>query len=312
MGLGTLTLAGMLLVPGQGANDLSPINQRNIQIPIRFDPKRRADIKELLLFVSKNQGERWEQSAIATPDKDHFTFTAPADGVYWFNMMVIDRNGGRDPANLNAVPPESILKVLIDTQPPLVNIKSLERFGEEVMVSWEIQEPYPELRKLDVAYKAADGSWVPVETSTPQLSATARFRPNHAGPLSVRVRIQDMAGNQGELTREVGATNVASNPMSSNISPASNRVTLPAEKQPDPVPSQWQPPTLDPRPAVDPVATRQEPTGTPLAVSNPVSPPINSPLPAAQVINVAKFDLAFDVEQRGPSGVSKAEVWVTR
>jgi hypothetical protein len=31
-----------------------------------------------------------------------------------------------------------------------------------------------------------------------------------------------------------------------------------------------------------------------------------------QVINVARFDLAYEVEQKGPSGISKVEIWVTR
>jgi hypothetical protein len=35
-------------------------------------------------------------------------------------------------------------------------------------------------------------------------------------------------------------------------------------------------------------------------------------LPAAQVINVTSFKLAFEVEDKGPSGVGKADVYVTR
>jgi hypothetical protein len=32
----------------------------------------------------------------------------------------------------------------------------------------------------------------------------------------------------------------------------------------------------------------------------------------AQVINFPRFDLGFDLEQRGPSGISRVDVWVTR
>jgi hypothetical protein len=35
-------------------------------------------------------------------------------------------------------------------------------------------------------------------------------------------------------------------------------------------------------------------------------------VPAAQVINVTSFKMAYEVEDRGASGVGKAEVWVTR
>jgi len=53
--------------------------------------------------------------------------------------------------------------------------------------------------------------------------------------------------------------------------------------------------------------------GSPLAVSpNATHTVAGMPLPATQIINVARFDLAYEVEQKGPSGISKAEVWITR
>jgi hypothetical protein len=35
-------------------------------------------------------------------------------------------------------------------------------------------------------------------------------------------------------------------------------------------------------------------------------------IPRAQVINYAKFDLGFDLEKRGPSGISRVDLWMTR
>jgi hypothetical protein len=303
MGIGTLTLMGMLLTPGQGAADLSPINQRHIQIPIRFDPARRGEIKELLLFVSRNQGERWEQMALATPDKDHFDFTAPGDGVYWFNMMVVDKKGDRDPPDMNSAPPG--LKVLIDTQAPVISIKSIDRVGDEMLVTWDIQEPYPDLSRLKVEYRTGDGPWLPVEARQ-SLSGYARFRPMGTGALSVRVQLHDLAGNRGEQVKDTSS--VASRPTPSGVMPASNRVTM-SDAGADPLSSGSAAPALPPPPAAE---SRNEVPGTPLAISNPASSPVNGPLPPVQIINVSKFDMAFDVEQKGPSGVSKAEVWVTR
>ena len=34
--------------------------------------------------------------------------------------------------------------------------------------------------------------------------------------------------------------------------------------------------------------------------------------PRAQVISYPRFDLGFDLEQRGPSGISRVDLWVTR
>ncbi|MBP3960539.1 hypothetical protein J8F10_35390 [Gemmata sp. G18] len=68
----------------------------------------------------------------------------------------------------------------------------------------------------------------------------------------------------------------------------------------------------------------------PLATVDPKAPPLPAPggatpaggwnggtnpmveLTRAQAINYPKFDLGFDLEQRGPSGISRVDLWVTR
>src|SRR5262245_6925477 len=96
---GMLLLTGLLLAQGADASDLVPLNQRNLQIPIRIQQARRSEIKELLLFTSSDQGKNWQQIASAAPDKDAFTFYAPADGTYWFSVCVVDSKGNRDPVD---------------------------------------------------------------------------------------------------------------------------------------------------------------------------------------------------------------------
>src|SRR5262249_23153181 len=133
------------------------INQREIQIPINFDAERRKSISQLLLFSTKSQSETWELAVRETPDKDFFSFKAPEDGFYWFAMMSIDKQGNKEPKDINAEPPG--LKVLIDTKPPVVTIRSAEKNGEDVVVSWNIQEAYPDWKTLKLEYKAPDGRW---------------------------------------------------------------------------------------------------------------------------------------------------------
>jgi hypothetical protein len=227
------------------------------------------------------------------------------------------------------------LKVLIDTQPPVVAVTSAERVGDEVVVTWEIQEPYLDPSKMRVDYRGPDGNWFAVD-ARPGVTGTARFRPTTSGALTVRVQAQDLAGNRGEQSRDVAAAAVPASPQPApmnGVSLVANRNTLPDNPSNmglDPVPSGVQHATTEspvrggesparssgnfvpvPVQPADPAPGPFEPTGPPLAVSSPT--PVNSvPLPPVQVINVTKFDLAFDVEQKGPSGVSKAEVWVTR
>jgi hypothetical protein len=52
---------------------------------------------------------------------------------------------------------------------------------------------------------------------------------------------------------------------------------------------------------------------TPLAAwTGSISAPANQELPHALVINYLTFDLAYEVESRGPSGISRVDLWVTR
>jgi hypothetical protein len=68
-----------------------------------------------------------------------------------------------------------------------------------------------------------------------------------------------------------------------------------------------------PLPTVDPNAVTNPPTqgtATAGALSGGTNPAVE--LPRAQVINYPRFDLGFDLEKRGPSGIKRVDVWVTR
>ncbi len=321
MGLGTLTILGMLWAPGQvGPADLVPFNQAKMDIPIRYDPAKKNEIRDLLLFVSRNQGETWEQYAAASPDRDtYFPFTANVDGVYWFQMMVVDKQGGRDPADLKKTP--AALKVLIDTKIPVVSIRSVERNGDEANVSWEIQEANPDWNKFQLEYRVGESNWLPIEAKG-SFSGSAHFRVSQPGALTVRLQAFDTAGNRGEASKDaagpvaVAVSNVEKAPQTSM------RLTPPGDIPPpnDPL----LPPALPPiDPPLTPVRQPERPIaatdpfrndiGSPLAVSPSAShTQTGVPLPVPQIVNVAKFDVAFDVDQQGPSGIGKAEVWVTR
>lgn len=336
MGIGTLTLLGMMWAPGQVVPaDVHPFNQAKMDIPIRYDPAKRNEIRNLLLFVSRNQGESWEQYAVASPDKDtFFTFTPPSDGVYWFQMMIVDKQGRRDPVDLTKAPVG--LKVLIDTKSPVITIKSVERSGNEAIITWDIQEANPDWNKFQIDYRLSDGSWIPVQAKASS-TGSAVFHVASSGPMTVRVLAQDMAGNRSEMTKDVAApVNVASF-NSSGIQQSAMRVGVPTDVAPPsggingmgdpagvPIIAPTDPPmtpvktqeksttnNVVPPPGMD-TTTKNEQSGSPLAVSPQMNTFTSQPLPPAQVINVARFDIAYDVEQKGPSGLSKAEVWVTR
>src|SRR6516225_8726814 len=112
MATGMLMLT-LLLATSPGAGDAWPMKERNLRIPIKVDPARRNQIKELRLFSSSDLGKTWQQIAVAHPDQDGFQFNAPMDGEYWFSVQVVDQQGRRDPEDIYQVPPSQ--KIVVDT-----------------------------------------------------------------------------------------------------------------------------------------------------------------------------------------------------
>jgi hypothetical protein len=357
MGLGTITLLGMLCTPGQAPADVTPWNSPSMKIPIDYHPSKRAEIKELLLYVSPDQGQTWQHHAVGYPEKDgFFTFNAPADGIYWFNMVVVDKSGRREPADVYKSAPA--LKVLFDTKKPVVQIASAQRTGDDVTVVWKVIERNPDWSKFKLEYSTNGNTWTPVPTR-PEADGSAQFKVAGGSPVTVRVALTDVAGLTGEATSPVAGTTVASKSVADPAvvgASAMNDLPLPsisggtgptvAGPAMPPVPGSDMPPVKAPaterakdtRLPNEPKGTDTPPApafppapGTPgapvVAADPPVAAPIGtapktealnvstnvlSSLPAPQVINVTSFKLAYEVEDKGASGVGKAEVWVTR
>src|SRR3954453_14366929 len=210
MGPGTITLLGMLCTPGQVPADVTPWNSPSMKIRIDYHPSKRGEIKELLLYVSPDQGQTWQNYAVGYPEKDaFFTFNAPADGVYWFNMVVVDKSGPREPSDVFKVTPA--LKVLFDTKKPVVQIASAQRAGDDVTVVWKVTEKNPDWSKFKLEYSANGNTWTPVPTR-PEAVGSAQVKVAGGGPLTVRVALTDVAGHTGEAASPVAGTTIASKP----------------------------------------------------------------------------------------------------
>jgi len=245
----TATIASVLMFLAMGSTppgEIVPMNSRNFKIPISIKGGQREKIKELLLFVSRDQGQTYSQVAATTPDKDSFEFFAPADGVYWFSICVVDSNGNREPKDLYKSAPGQ--KVLVDTMKPSVRLTSATRRGEDIVVSWEIDEENPDLNTFKLEYQAADsppqfmwyGAPVPAAMKG---EGKFRFGP---GPLQVRLTMADQAGNVGAAQAQVPALTPA--PTMASSTPL-------AVPPPSPAPSIVTPPAFSPMVAGNSVAS---------------------------------------------------------
>jgi beta-lactamase regulating signal transducer with metallopeptidase domain len=90
-------------------------NSNRFKVPFNIDPSHSAQIGQLVLLVSDDEGETWSLAAKARPEAGAFEFTAPRDGVYWFVVETEDRNGVREPASKGDWQPQ--LTVAVKTAP---------------------------------------------------------------------------------------------------------------------------------------------------------------------------------------------------
>jgi hypothetical protein len=320
-------LLAFLIAATPFSPDVYPINQRGLRIPIRVDPSRRAEIKELILFTSNDLGRSWSEYSVASPDQDAFAFYAPNDGIYWFSVCVVDQRGNREPADIYKVQPSQ--KILVDTVKPLINLYA-ERQGEDVAVRWEIQEDHPDLSSLRLEYQPSDApgnAWYPV-TVTGSITGQARVRA--PGPINLRMQMQDASANIGGATAQAGGMTggFASSPAAAYTpsagppqTPASDatRVVMPAPAGPAP-------PGGDPGAASYPTSNYQtlnlaaEAANRAVASSDGGSPyygatignrPNRTTAPP-KLLNTTQLTINYEVTKWGPSGIGKVDLWITR
>jgi hypothetical protein len=293
----TAGILALLLTLGVGATppDVYTMRNQNLEIPIRVNDAKRAEIKELELHVSTDMGRTWTLSGRATPDQRAFGFHARGDGLYWFAVCAIDKNNHRDPEDIATAPPA--LKVLIDTAHPALQVVAIDRVGEEVQVAWECSDTQADAASLKLEYRPAGAEptavWTPVSVPA-QINGTYRFRPIHGGAITLRMQITDSAGSPATVIKDVPAGAVAAvpPPVTTAMSPAPvaappmvpPAVPAPAIQQansvaPPPVPPPAAPLAAMPSTVAAPPTMPEAPPPMP-AASSPIVPPTTVDAPA--------------------------------
>ena len=133
MGTGFLAATCLCLVLGQSPSETLHFNYRNHRIPIEVPVALRPEIRELLLYASADQGRSWSHVAgPITPDKDHFAFFAPADGIYWLRVVQINRNGTQEPDDRGIKNGPPSMKLTVDTAKPIIRAFQAQRHDDDI------------------------------------------------------------------------------------------------------------------------------------------------------------------------------------
>lgn len=181
----------------------APIGTRQnvFAIPFRVDASGGKQALEVQLHVSDDEGASWHLVSKVAPSAGRFKFTAPHDGQYWFMVRTLDQQGVLRPAG----PPLPELKVIVDTVPPVLELKAQRGNAGEIRAQWRIRDMFVRPESLRISYRAAGSTdaWQIVATDPPKaepgssnLVGEATWWPTPAGAsVVIRAEVTDIAGN---------------------------------------------------------------------------------------------------------------------
>ena len=281
-------LLGLTLAQPSGP-DYTPWKSKNITIPIAYTPEQKAGIGHVELYASADRGQTWPLVAKVLPNQDKFVYTPPKDGLYWFHMVIVDRQGRRDPANLTAEPPP--LKMLVDTTPPVVTITNIRRNGPQVTVEWRIEDDYVNEMATQVSFRTLPVAGMPdvwkrvlLDKLPPGARNGVKFPAETTEPIQVRVVGVDLVGNYTVATRDVPGADG-----STAVTPAvANNPPPPLQTGPSPGPESVTPvsgpePGFPSNPAPPPPGSFPGPNPLPVTPPAPLitPPPPSAPYPGS-------------------------------
>lgn len=297
-----------------------------------------------VLFGSQDGGRNWEKLNSVPAASGSFTFSAPRDGRYSFAIRTTDAQGNLQEAIQGSAPE---LDVVVDTVAPEIRLNLVDAGNGQVLINWITKDAsiVPQTLMIEFA-DGTDGRWKSVPL-TPATSGQASIQAPAGSMVSVRSAVQDAAGNQGETSAQLvlrsntPTANVVPGyqfsptaavplgpspfpglkPTTDNSNPGSNSLTIPSTSNPLSVAGGV-------NAAVGFPQIHSSHSSSGLAVPKPANTKTPNPLSDSttsipmkeasyqsvagpQVVNHHIFDLEYQIDDVGPSGVSAVELYVT-
>jgi hypothetical protein len=309
------------------------VGRFEIPFDIEAEPGQRPE-GFAVLFGSQDGGRTWEKLNTVPAAVGSFTFSAPRDGQYAFAIRTTDAQGNLQQAIQGSAPE---LEVVVDTMAPEIGLELLDAGNGQVLVNWTTRDAAIVPQTLNIEFAdGSDGRWKPVRL-TAGASGQASLQAAAGSVVSVRAAVRDAAGNQGETSSQVvlrSATSTANvvpgnQYAPSNVAPlgpspfpamnhasgnaaAMNGLSIPPGAALSNNPGVSSPAEGIPQiQSVQPAYAAAPPAAYNPAATVPVREAAYLAAASAQVVNQHIFELEYQVDDVGPSGVSAVELFVT-
>ncbi len=331
--------------PGSGPRRIYTKNPV-FDLPVQMDEPTRATLAEVRLYVKTPTGA-WTMHEAAPASVTRFTYRVPQDGEYWFNLQTVERNGRASPPDISQAPVAQ--RVVVDTAAPIIQGTTSATPEGDFVLQCNVQDANPDVASWKAFARTEAGEMM--LDAMPNQPGVFRLRGRDPVASPVRVNVSDLAGNvaskdfdvRGMVTtlassRPTPAPNVVPqqvtqlppihNPLPTNtVSARPDPATLPAAPPRFEVPPRVEPPATIPVAPIPPGHTPQilnagmptpsvttplstEPAAKPPAAAIAVDPAKVGAVPR-QLINTTQASIDYRVDQVGPSGVGRVEIFLS-
>ncbi len=313
--------AVVLALSGIAAADTPLLtNTTSFRIPFAVESVGVGPVSGYAVLFASTNGGPLEQVQKVDASAGGFQFEVAGFGLYSFAVRVTD-NAGNLVGDASPLQPE--LQVSVDITAPRFQFQLAETANGQVNISWKTNSDDVDPGSVRLEYaEGINGRWRPLQGATTSSGqTTVQSLPGTS--VSVRGFMTDLAGNKGTGTGQIVLSAdtpaaVDNNPIAvSGSSPGLNDAGQPTGLQvvgATPFRSQQYNVTG---------GTATQPYGSPAAFNHasysagiPDHPAPNAqavgPTPGStQIVNNRVFDIAYQVEDVGPSGVSEVDLFVT-
>lgn len=307
---GVILFAGLSLGGNLAAQDDGPLltNTGRFEIPFEVDRRTGRHIEGLaVLYGSQDSGRTWERLQSVPVARGAFVFSAPRDGEYSFAIRMTD-SGGTLLQPIRGSAPE--LTVLVDTVAPVLRLEAVETSAGQVSVSWTAGDSAVDAESFRlecVEGLSGTRSAVPCK---PSASGQARVTIPAGAAVQILASISDRAGNRAEARTQVLGRGGAGSAGAPAELPSAGSAGRQSPLGPSPFPGLLRSGASD-RSAIQPAG---DSSSVPLmgfaGEPQQAAPGWTGQVPQ-QLVNSRVFDLDYQIDDVGPSGVSAVELFIT-